>query len=62
MDETKVEELLNKHFDKTNSLIEEKLPKFGDNLKKEITSETEKELNELRIHNQEEIKKIKENG
>ena len=62
MDETKVEELSNKHFDKTNSLIEEKLSKFGDNLKKEITSETEKELNELRIHNQEEIKKIKENG
>ena len=42
MDETKVEELLNKHFDKTNSLIEKKLSKFGDNLKKEITCEIKK--------------------
>lgn len=39
MDENKVEELLNKQFDKTNLLLEEKLLKFRDNLKKEITCE-----------------------
>lgn len=42
MDETKVKELLNKHFDKTSSLLEEKLWKFGDNLKKEITCKIKK--------------------
>ena len=39
MDENKVDELLNKQFDKTNLLLEEKLSKFRDNLKKEITCE-----------------------
>ena len=37
MHETKVEELLNKRLDKTNSSLKRKLSKFGDNLKKEIT-------------------------
>ena len=37
MHETKVEELLNKRLDKTNSSLKGKLSKFGDNLKKEIT-------------------------
>ena len=37
MDKKKVEKFLNKQFDKTNSLLEEKFSKFGDNLKKKIT-------------------------